>query len=332
MQSYNHFSENDRFLIDTLYNAEHKSIREIAKILQKNPSSVSREIKRNKVYGDYVYLIAQNKAKDRSWHCHSFYLHKYSDFAKLFKKYYDKRFCGVYETMHKLRLMYPNKNFPSERQIFRWLRSNRWEVKRVDRLRFQYNHPKKRVVGVFGDIKRHWVRPYWSRPKYISLRTQIGHWEGDLIVGIKARGHKNILTLNDIATRKLYAVFVKDKNPYAINKIIKKMILENNLPFHSLTLDNGLEFQAIGSLGKEMKFPIYICEPYASYQRGSNEHLNGMIRRFWKKGTDFNIFTDDDLQIIVSRINNMKRKIFNWKSSNDMWNEKKKGLPWGKPS
>ena len=327
-----HFSENDRFLIDSLYNGEHKSIREIARILGKNPSSVAREIKRNKVYGDYVYLIAQNKAKERKWHCHSFYLDKYKEFTKLFLKYFDKRYCGVYETMYLLKKKHPNIIFPSERQIFRWIKSNRWVIKRSDRLRQYYQHPRKRTVGVFGDIKRHWVRPFWSRPKYIGLRQQIGHWEGDLIVGKQANGHRNILTLNDIATRKLYAVFVKDKNPFNINKTIKKLIIENQLPFNSLTLDNGLEFQAIGTLGKEMQFPIYICEPYASYQRGSNENLNGMLRRFWKKGTDFNEVSDEELQKAVNHINNMKRKMFNWKSSNDMWNEMKKGLPWGKPS
>lgn len=324
-----HFSQNDRFLIDTMYNAEHKSIREIARILGKNPSSVSREIKRNKVLGDYVYLIADNKAKERQWHCHAFYIEKYKEFTRLFKKYYDKRYCGVYETLHVLKEKYQKLKFPSEHQIFRWLKSDRWTISRKDRLRHQYQHPKKRTVGVFGEIKRHFVRPIWSRPKYISLRQEIGHWEGDLIVGVKAKGHKNILTLNDITSRKLYAVFVPDKNPFTINRTIEKMIIENQLPFNSLTLDNGLEFQAIGSLAKFMDFPVYICEPYASYQRGSNENLNGMIRRFWRKGTDFNNITEEELQEVVSKINNMRRKMFNWKSANDIWEEKKKGIPWG---
>lgn len=324
-----HFSQNDRFLIDTMYNAEHKSIREIARILGKNPSSVSREIKRNKVLGDYVYLIADNKAKERQWHSHAFYLEKYKEFTTLFVKYYDKRYCGVYETLHTLKTKYPNLDFPSERQIFRWIESNRWSISKQDRLRHVYRKPRKRILGVFAEIKRHWVRPIWSRPKYISLRQEIGHWEGDLIVGRQASGHKNILTLNDIASRKLYATFVPDKNPFTINKTIERMIIENELPFNSLTLDNGLEFQAIGHLGKIMEFPIYICEPYASYQRGSNENLNGMIRRFWRKGTDFNNITEEELQEVVSKINNMKRKMFNWKSANDVWEEKKKGVPWG---
>jgi len=226
---------------------------------------------------------------------------------------------------------YPNLKCPSARSIFRWLKSDRWGVKRSQRLRHQYQHPRKRTTGVFGEIKRHWVRPFWARPKKIGLRQEIGHWEGDLIVGKQAKGHKNILTLNDMATRKLIATFVPDKNPYHINKVIKSLIIKYDLPFNSLTLDNGLEFQAIGSLGKEMGFPIYICEPYASYQRGSNENLNGMIRRFWKKGTDFNLISEEELQDVVNRINNMRRKMFGWKSSNQMWEEMKKGIPWGKP-
>lgn len=96
------------------------------------------------------------------------------------------------------------------------------------------------------------------------------------------------------------------------------MIKENNLEVKTLTLDNGIEFERIGLLAKQMHFKVYQYDPYASFQRGSNEHLNGMIRRTWKKGTDFNLVSDLELQNVINAINNMPRKNFNWLSANQM--------------
>jgi IS30 family transposase len=89
----------------------------------------------------------------------------------------------------------------------------------------------------------------------------------------------------------------------------------------SITIDNGLEFEKIGILAAWVKCDIYFCEPYASFQRGSNEHENGLIRREWKKGTDFSLVTDAQIEFIQQRINNMPRKMFNWKSSYQVLNE-----------
>lgn len=103
MKSYNHFSQNERFFIDSAYDAQHLSIREIAKHLKRSLSSVSHEIKRNLINGDYVYLIADNKTKTRSWHCHSMHFNKFDEFTRLFIKHYDKRTCGVYPTIYLIR-------------------------------------------------------------------------------------------------------------------------------------------------------------------------------------------------------------------------------------
>ena len=69
---------------------------------------------------------------------------------------------------------------------------------------------------------------------------------------------------------------------------------------------------------------MYFCEPYASYQRGSNENLNGLVRRIYKKKTNFNEITDEDIYNLQEKINNMPRQMFNWKSSNQIFDEIKK--------
>ncbi|WP_318034619.1 IS30 family transposase [Mesomycoplasma lagogenitalium] len=83
----------------------------------------------------------------------------------------------------------------------------------------------------------------------------------------------------------------------------------------TITIDNGIEFEKIGLLASWLKCKIYFCEPYASYQRGTNEHSNGLIRRIYKKGADFSTISDKEILEIQEKINNMPRKIFNWMSS-----------------
>ena len=318
MKVYKQLTKNERFFIDHCFNVERLSIRTIAQMLGKNPSTISREIKRNSINSIYFNETANVKKTNRSWHKHAFYLMKYKEFTKLFIRYYDKRYSGVEVTMHKIQSMNLNIKMPSTRQVFRWIKSNRWKIQHKDRLRLYYYKGRKRKVGVFTKIKSSYVIPIWMRPKSIDLRLEDGHYEGDLIIGKKQNGYQNIVTLNNRKTRKLYATFIRTKNPWIVNEAFRKMIKENNLEVKTLTLDNGIEFERIGLLAKQMHFKVYQCDPYASFQRGSNEHLNGMIRRSWKKGTDFNLVSDQELQDAINAINNMPRKNFNWLSANQM--------------
>ncbi len=114
---------------------------------------------------------------------------------------------------------------------------------------------------------------------------------------------------------------MRNKNPKTINKAIKDLTNENNLFIKTITCDNGIEFEEIAILAYWLKIIIYKAEPYASFQRGSNEHANGLIRRFYPKGFDFNLISDDDLQNTISKINSMPREIFNWKSALEVFND-----------
>ena len=104
-----------------------------------------------------------------------------------------------------------------------------------------------------------------------------------------------------------------------VNSCLYKLIKANNLKVKTITTDNGIEFEKIGILANWIDCQVYYCEPYASYQKGSNEHLNGIIRRFYKKGFDFSTITDFDINDMQNKINHMSREIFNWKSSYDLY-------------
>lgn len=178
---------------------------------------------------------------------------------------------------------------------------------------------RKRKLGIYSKFKDKRVLPIWVRPKYVDLREEFGHWELDLIIGKKANGFDNLLTFSERKTRILFISRIKSKNPMKINSCLYKLIKENNLKVKTIITDNGIEFEKIGLLANWIDCQVYYCEPYASYQKGSNEHLNGIIRRFYKKGFDFSTITDFDINDMQNKINHMSREIFSWKSSYDMY-------------
>lgn len=318
---YKHLVESERNLIDFLFNQEKKSISEIAKLLKRNKSTISREIKRNTINGQYNFIFAQRKYRRRFYYKYFFHNRKYFEFNKLFKEYYEKRYHGVYATINKISQHLNNIEHVSTRQVFRWIKSNKWIIKKNNRLRQYYKKGGKRTLGVFQKFQNKWVMPIWVRPKYIDLRQEFGHWEADLIIGKKANGFDNILTFTERHTRILFATKIKSKNPMKVNSALYELIKKNKLRVKSITIDNGIEFEKISFLASWIKAHIYFCEPYASYQRGTNENINGLIRRTWKKGTDFNEVSNKELDEVVNLINKMPRKILNWRTSIELFNQ-----------
>lgn len=312
--TYKHILNEEREIIAHLFNVQKLSISKIANQLNRHKSTISREIKRNESNGFYEPNLAHKKYLNRKWHSHSFYLTKYNNFSELFKERYDKRYSSVEISLFKMKQDKLLDSYPSIRQIYNWIRSNRWIIKRSDKLRI-YCKNRKRKIGIFSKFKNNYVLPIWTRSKSVDLRNEYGHWEIDLIIGKKSNGFANILTMVERKTRIGYIAKVYSKNPMKINSEIYKIIKENNLIVKTITMDNGIEFSKIGLLAKWIKCKVYYCEPYASYQRGSNENFNGLIRRWYKKGFDFTLLSDKDIRETQNKINNMPRKILGYKSS-----------------
>ena len=246
------------------------------------------------------------------------YLLKYEKFTDQFIQKFDKRYSGIKTTYYKLQ---NNTTKITWRQIYNWIKSNRWEIKRKDLLRQYYLKGRKRKKGIFSKFTNSLIIPIWARPKYIDNRQEFGHWEMDLIIGKREHGFENLITFQERQTRMVFIEKIQSKNPVKLNSKVYQLIKRNNLCVKSITIDNGIEFSKIGLLAKWLKCIVYFCEPFASYQRGSNEHVNGIIRRFWKKGTDFSLLSNNDILDTQNKINKMPRKIFNWKSSYDVFNK-----------
>ena len=165
-----------------------------------------------------------------------------------------------------------------------------------------------------------------NRPRHVEQRTQVGHWEIDLVVGGRGKGSSALLTLSERKTRKQIIRKLKDKTQKAvvraINGIERQMGAEAfRTVFKSITADNGSEFLDHEALERSVssgsRTHIYYAHPYSSWERGSNENANRIIRRFIPKGCDISKFTRKQIQVIENWINNYPRKILDFETAEE---------------
>lgn len=158
-----------------------------------------------------------------------------------------------------------------------------------------------------------------QRPEQINDRSEFGHWEGDLVTGPRDGQNGAFLTLAERQTRFYYMIPIKNKKSktvyMAINKLAKKFGTHFKEIFKSITFDNGSEFSRYKALEKKHKIKIYFAHPYASYERGTNEITNQLIRYYIPKGTDINTIDRSFIKEIQLGINDKKRKILGYQSS-----------------
>nr|WP_307915871.1 IS30 family transposase [Mycoplasmopsis bovis] len=136
--------------------------------------------------------------------------------------------------------------------------------------------------------------------------------ESDLIIGKRSNGYDNVLTLVERQTRMGFAVKIKSKSAFLVISKLKKIIQDHNLIVKSITIDNGIEFERMGLLGKWLNIKIFRAEPYASFQRGTNENWNEWLEECFIKVLILILSTQVQLDDVVNQINEMPRKILNW--------------------
>ena len=112
-----------------------------------------------------------------------------------------------------------------------------------------------------------------------------------------------------------------ERDLYILNRILSKLIGSNNIPVRSITTDNGFEFRKLGLLAYKFDISIYFADKYASWQKGSNENWNGLFRRYFPKGTNFNEIDPELIKEVTLEINYKRRKILNWNSSLEYYKE-----------
>lgn len=314
-KKYGHLSQHERDRLDILISAGHKQC-DIAKVLKRDPGTISRELNRNKFErdgkkkdkGEYESSLAHRKAKIRRKFAK--YQGKKINENRDLKNYIVKKLKQGWSPddisgRMKLekKLFYANKN-----AIYEWLYSiwgQRYckylKSKRYDPRKRRKKKTKKSLIPNRIGIE--------MRPTSINNNRRYGHCEADTIVSGKKTGSKNALAVTYQRKAKYIGISkITSLKPKEFNQAIFK--IKNKQIIKSLTLDNGIENQYHEKLGVD----TYFCDPYSSWQKAGVENGNGMIRRYIPKGTDIANYSDKYVRMVEDILNNKPRKSLGYKT------------------
>ncbi|MFJ7949880.1 IS30 family transposase [Streptomyces sp. NPDC096354] len=304
---------------------EKATIRQIASELGRSPSTISREIRRNRTmlhdYGSWYYRphAAQTRADARrprpkvSKIAQNPQLRNFIQ-RRLGSRWSPEQICHalrtefpdrpemhvVHETIYQA--LYVQGRGELRREVAQALRSGR--VRRKPRRQAQQRQPRFSTPMVMIS----------ERPAEAEHRAVPGHWEGDLIIG--RDGKSAIGTLVERSTR--YVMLLHLPNGRTAEHVKDALVTTvKTLPAHlkrSLTWDQGSEMGRHHQFTLATSIPVYFCDPASPWQRGSNENTNGLLRQYFPKSTDLAVHDREDLAAVAAELNGRPRKTLGWET------------------
>lgn len=285
----------------------------IAHELGISQSTVSRELKRNSGKRGYRYKQAEKKASERKKAASKRRTRKIRGFtlqfvrSKIKAKWSPEQISGHLKKAYNISL--------SHERIYQYLYHNKKNGGDLYRhLRRKCKKYQKRSSEKYAG--RGYIKDrvdISDRPKIVDQKKRFGDFEADLIEGTK-KGKAALLTMVDRKTQFL----VVEKCVSKHSSIIRKNMIKSLKPFigriHTITSDNGKEFAEHAMVARKLRIKYFFAKPYAAWQRGLNENINGLIRQYYPKGTNFAIVNTSDIRRMVKAINNRPRKSLNYKT------------------
>ena len=321
--SYTHFTLEERKYLQQLL-AEGLSFRKIAAILERSPSTISREVKRNQAkYRPHGK--SDNKYWYNHWRANNLYIRRRREQNRAAlvpdTDRWDyviaglKAFWSPEEISERWHKMNPLEKPICVSTIYRYIKLGKFpEITAKKHLRRRGKRMLPRNAN-YNSIQPDRIIPEW--PDAIRNRIRIGDWEGDTVYGGVGKGL--LVSLVDRKTRFLRIGLLERRTSDGTRVVIEKLL--KGLPVKSVSLDNGSEFSEFRKLEESLSTLVYFAEPHKPWQRGTNENTNDIIRFFFPKGFDFRTVTDDDIQLVENIINNRPRKCLDWKTPAEVFYE-----------
>jgi transposase, IS30 family len=297
------------------------SLAEIGRTIGKNKSTISREIKRNSDLrnGAYKPELAQKKCNERhkikpknirftapiKEHVKNWILLDYSPEQIVGRSKEIGQDCVSIETIYK----------------------HIWEDKHNGGILSEHLRKKGKKYAKRGALKgtRGQIPgriDIDQRPAIVEAKERIGDLEIDLVIGKDHDGA--LLTVNDRATGMLKMAKIDSKEATVVQAKLIEILQEWMYFLQTITSDNGKEFANHKTIAEALNILYFFAKPYQSWQRGANENLNGLIRQYFPKKSDFKLIKNEYVQEIENKLNNRPRKRYGFKTPNEVFSQKLK--------
>ncbi len=301
-----------------------RSIRSMARLLGRSPSTVSREVRRNGGYDRYRAVLADEQAWVRAHRPKRCKLAtspwlRQAVSRKLRLNWSPEQIAGwlqrahpgdgSYQVSHETiyRSLFVQARGVLKKELLSHLRSKR-TIRR--------SKQASQKGGAHGQIKD--MISIRERPASVEDRAVPGHWEGDLISGSK---NSYIATLVERHTRYVMLAKVANKETETVvSALIKQARKLPNELYKSLTWDRGKEMAGHRRFSLATDIDVYFCDPQSPWQRGSNENTNGLLRQYFPKGTDLSVYSQAHLNKVARQLNERPRKTLEFETPAERFN------------
>ena len=291
--NYTHITREERYQIYALKKAGLKQY-EIAKVLKRNESTISRELSRNCGRRGYRPKQAHNKSVERQ----SINARTIDDatwqFAqdRLLEQWSPEQISGHAaispETVYQR--VYANKRAGG--LLWKNLRSQKLRKKRYGKVERRGTIPNRVSID--------------DRAAIVETRSRLGDWEADTVIG---KNHRQaIVSIVERKTGFTLIQKVERKTALAVSQAMIGLLKPHQKKVYTITSDNGKEFAGHEEIASKLKADFYFAHPYSSWERGTNENTNGLIRQYFPKDRDFTTITQQEINMAMERLNNRPRK------------------------
>ncbi len=312
---YSHLNRDERVAIGIMLKDE-KSLSEIARVLGRDKSTISREIKRNSSpkHNHYKMPWVHIKAERKSWRAHK-RLRLKNEETVLYVRSKLKQGWSPEQISGRIGMDCPGLSISHE-AIYQYIYSFGRERCKEFTVHLRCKHPRRWKKRMGRRCRKPKIINRISieqRPADVETRLQFGHWEGDTIVSKKSTGSLSCLV--ERKSRLLLLTKLKKRAADDVSRAIVSRL--GSFPQHArltLTLDNGSENAGHEKITGSIKVKCFFAHPYASWERGTNENVNGLVRWYLPKGTDFSKIPAEQIALIESLINNRPRKCLGYKT------------------
>jgi IS30 family transposase len=309
--AYHQITSEERYTLAVLRRQVPRlSLAAIAKLMGRHRSTLLRELARNTTHADGSYrpshaqdlAVARRSLSRRNEH---FDREDWAVVEGLLEfEFSPEQICGhlrrfgELEISHETIYKHIRKDKASGGDLYRHLRQpTRW------RKRYGTRERRGRLDG-----KRH----ISERPAAVETRREFGHWEGDTVVGTGSQ--HCLLTLVERVSGCTLVIKLESRTTEAVNGALIPLIKRHPSLFKTITVDNGTEFHAYREVEAATGVTFYFATPYHSWERGTNENTNGLIRQYVPKGLDMVEITQRDCNAITRRLNERPRKRHGYRS------------------